>query len=72
MTTGIEYRQLINRITKIDRKAAIWLMRKAPLCNMRSRDINLAYSNKLLCVMYWSATPQGHKYWSNISEQLGE
>lgn len=61
-------KNLINRIAKIDRKAALWLARKAP---RYKKGINLMNSSSLRCIMLWRETPQGHDYWREISIKLG-
>ena len=71
MSTEQEYRDLIKRIAKIDRKAALWLIKKAPFYNLK-REIILGPNHRLAGIMLWSATPQGINYWLEISKQLGE
>ena len=73
MSKEQEYRDLIKRIAKIDRKAALWLMRKAPLLNKRGKfPSGFGPSSVLECVIVWGQTPQDHDYWSKIALQLGE
>lgn len=72
MSTEQDYRDLIKRISKIDRKAALWLMRKAPLYSKRNPAM-LLWPDCLLCrTITWHNTPQGFRYWWYISDQLGE
>ena len=66
------YRDLIKRIAKIDRKAALWLMRKAPLCNKRNPAIYLLPEAMLCKSITWHETPQGFRFWWRISDLLGE
>jgi hypothetical protein len=48
-----------------DKKAAIYVM-----CTLPYND-DVAYgSHGLSGLFIWNRTPQGHKYWSKLSEQL--
>ena len=72
-----EYAQLIKRVAKVNRHAALWMARKAPLF-MRRRIITLRepgvyYDGGILHGAFvFERTPQGFKYWDEIATQLGE
>ncbi len=71
MTSEQDYRDLIKRISKIDRKAALWLMKKAPLLHKRGKFLSgFGPFHRLDYVIVWSETPQGFHYWNRIFEAL--
>lgn len=75
-------RDLIMRVAKIDRKAALFMARKVPLLVARGKlTSNFTYEehlkrlisrNKLRYSFTFCETSQGHKYWMEISNKLGE
>lgn len=60
----LEFKRLIRRVRKINRKAAKWLMKEA----MTNKSISP--HGYLPCVMYWSDTPQGHDFWRKIEDEI--
>jgi hypothetical protein len=63
----ISYLELISKVAKINFEAAEYLMSK------ECRSLQpFYYCGCLLGVMIWSTTPQGVKFWNEISEELGE
>ena len=72
-----EYGKLIQRVRKVNRKAALMLARKVPLQVQRGQIANFASGpegceDKVRNIFLWGATPQGFDYWEEISRQLGE
>ena len=60
------YLNLVDRVRKIDENAADYLLYEAPHLP------GFADYPKLCSVFAWTETPQGHAYWENIAQQLGE
>lgn len=60
------YVNLCFRVKEIDENAFLFLMHEAPLLDRFGLHGSLGY-----CFL-WDATPQGHSYWYNIAEKLGE
>ena len=73
-----EYAQLIKRVAKINRQAALWMARKLPLYVKRGLVEGVTPSEKyftgrqLAGVMIFSTTPQGHDYWADIAAKIGD
>lgn len=60
-----EYYALIERVAKIDPKAALY-MRDLAI----DHDSNFSYMARLSSSFVWLATPQGADYWENIDRML--
>ena len=67
------YLELINKVKKINRQAALIMARKLPLRQNRNYRLYLSSpegSRDLRGAFIFSKTPQGHDYWYNIFLQL--
>ena len=63
--------ELIAAVEEIDPTAAEYLRGDAKLVKSYCEvGYVTTVGNKLLTVMNWDETPQGHHYWSNIYHQL--
>ena len=58
------YLKLVARVLRIDKKAAEYLLKKAP--NLECFD----YSDIVLGCFVWTASPQGYEYWRDIHNRL--
>lgn len=70
-----EYGKLIQRVRKVNRKAAIFMARQLPLLKRKGINIYLVspeWSTKLGGAFQWNKTPQGFEYWELVAKQLGE
>ena len=70
-----EYGRLIQRVRKVNRKAALFLVKQFPV--LRGRGVNIylvspEWSMQLGGAFQWNKTPQGFDYWAAVSRQLGE
>jgi hypothetical protein len=64
-----EYKRLVNRVRAIDPAASCWMMNHAPKIKTPN---DFEPHGRLYACFVWYFTPQGHEYWSHISERLGE
>ena len=71
--------ELIQQVKKINRQAALFLVKKVPLLVQRgklhstlqaARSFVKYPSNDLPCAFVFEKTPQGHEYWYDISKKL--
>ena len=60
------YQELIERVRKIDKEAAEYLERDAPVLK------SFAPADNLHACFIWATTPKGEQYWNNLSYLLGE
>lgn len=75
-------RDLIMRVAKIDRKAALFMARKVPLLVARGKLTSAFTDEKhlnrllqyddLVDTFTFKETPQGFEYWDKIATELGE
>ena len=57
------YLKLVAKVLKVDKKAAKYLLKKAP--NLDGFD----YSGNLSCCFPWAGSPQGEEYWAPIHDR---
>ena len=62
--------ELIEKVRKIDPKAAEYLEKEAP--KLPRYVTPGGETSGLSGIIYWETTPQGHNYWESIARQLGE
>ena len=72
-----EYGRLIQRVRKVNRKAALMLARIVPLQVSRGQIGNFVSGpdgckDEIKNIFIWDRTPQGSAYWAAVSRQLGE
>lgn len=72
--------ELIQQVKKINRQAALFMVKKVPLLVQRGKlhsawefergDLRLFNEDRLPSTFFFEETPQGHDYWSILSHQL--
>ena len=69
----MKLKELIEAVRAIDENAAEYLEHEAPKLNSYgSGEGDVFNAFPLDSIMAWSETPQGHDYWRNIRNLLGE
>ena len=73
-------RDLIQQVKKINRQAALFMVKKVPLLVQRGKlhstwefernIIRLFNEDRLSSTFVFAETPQGHGYWYDISKKL--
>jgi hypothetical protein len=64
------YAELIQKVKKVNRQAALILARRMPLDAQRNPLINIVNSEYITGAFLWQETPQNKEYWSNINYLL--
>lgn len=59
------YKELTNRVAKIDKGAARYMRKHAP-----KELLSFTYEGALTSCFVWSDTPQGHGFWENVYDKL--
>ena len=72
--------ELIQQVKKINRQAALFMVKKVPLLVQRGKLhstwddekdlLRLPLNDSLPAIFYFAQTPQGFPYWDKISDQL--
>ena len=63
------FQKLRNRIRKVNPEAASKLK---SYCTLYGSNKPIHLTGKLMSCFTWTKTPEGHKYWQNIFNLIGE
>lgn len=61
-----DYKELTDKVAKIDKGAARYMREQAPALK------DFVYDGELINCFTWNYTPQGYDYWGNIYDKLNE
>jgi hypothetical protein len=64
------YRELVQKVKKVNRQAALVLAKQIPLQAKRNKKLALQDVERLLSAFVWRETKQGGGYWLALQEEV--